>query len=119
MEVLRSLSEKENGRYFKSRPDTITKAFADAISDARRAYLEGLYLYLKQKKISQEMIEKQASETLFLSGLRFHDLRHEAASRLAEIFPLHELTKITGHESTRMLMRYYHPRPEDLAKKLK
>ncbi|MNY36999.1 Phage integrase family protein [compost metagenome] len=65
------------------------------------------------------MIEKQASETLFLSGLRFHDLRHEAASRLAEIFPLHELTKITGHESTRMLMRYYHPRPEDLAKKLK
>ncbi|MOA58035.1 Phage integrase family protein [compost metagenome] len=55
---------------------------------------------------------------LFLTGLRFHDLRHEATSRLAETFPLHELTRITGHQDTRMLMRYYHPRIEDLAKKL-
>lgn len=45
-------------------------------------------------------------------------VEHEATSRLAEIFPLHELTKITGHQDTRMLMRYYHPRAEDLAKKL-
>ncbi|EOB3111709.1 tyrosine-type recombinase/integrase [Yersinia enterocolitica] len=54
----------------------------------------------------------------YLLDLRFHDLRHEATSRLAEIFPMHELTKITGHKDPRMLMRYYHPRAEDLAKKL-
>lgn len=40
-------------------------------------------------------------------------------SRLATIFPMHELTKITGHKDPRMLMRYYHPRAEDLALKLK
>lgn len=53
-----------------------------------------------------------------IEDLHFHDLRHEATSRLAEIFALHELMKITGHKDTRMLARYYHPRAEDLARKL-
>jgi len=48
----------------------------------------------------------------------FHDLRHEGTSRLAEIYEIHELMKITGHEDTRMLARYYHPKVEDLAKKM-
>lgn len=43
---------------------------------------------------------------------------HEATSRLAEVFPIHELAKITGHKDTRMLLRYYHPKAEELAKKL-
>lgn len=53
-----------------------------------------------------------------LTDLHFHDLRHEATSRLAEKLQLHELSKVTGHKSPRMLMRYYHPRAEDLARKL-
>ncbi|MGE6118733.1 tyrosine-type recombinase/integrase [Aeromonas salmonicida] len=52
----------------------------------------------------------------FLTDLRFHDLRYEATSHLAEIFPMHELTKITGHRDPRILMRYYHPKAECLAK---
>ena len=116
--ILKSLADREDGRYFKSQPDSITKAFADAAEDARNAYTEGLTLHLRQKKLSQERIKKRICDDPFLLDLRFHDLRHEATSRLAEIFPLHELTKITGHQDTRMLMRYYHPRPEDLAKRL-
>lgn len=54
----------------------------------------------------------------FLVDLRFHDLRHEATSRVAEVFSMHELAKITGNRDPRMLMRYYHPRAENLAKKL-
>lgn len=55
----------------------------------------------------------------FLSDLHFHDLRHEAVSRLAEKLPnLIELSAVTGHKDLRMLKRYYHPRPEDLARKL-
>ena len=50
--------------------------------------------------------------------LRFHDLRHEACSRMADKFHMHELMKITGHKSSTMLARYYHPRAEDLAKRL-
>ncbi len=118
VEILESLAKRDDGRCFKSRPDSITKAFADAISDARSVYIEGLTLHLKQKKLSQGKNDKHISDDPFLLDLRFHDLRHEATSRLAEIFPLHELTKITGHQYTRMLMRYYHPKTEYLVKKL-
>lgn len=116
--ILESLDERDDGRCFKSQPDSITKAFAGAIADAHSAYTEGLCLHLQQKKLSQDKIDKRINDDPFLMDLRFHDLRHEATSRLAEIFPLHELTKITGHQDTRMLMRYYHPKTEDLAKKL-
>lgn len=51
--------------------------------------------------------------------LRFHDLRHEATSRLAEkLSNVLELAAVTGHKDLRMLKRYYHPKAEDLAKKL-
>jgi integrase len=53
-----------------------------------------------------------------MEDLTFHDLRHEATSRLAEKLQMHELMKVTGHAGSRMLARYYHPRAEDLAKKL-
>jgi integrase len=53
-----------------------------------------------------------------INDFRFHDLRHEATSRLAEKLQMHELMKVTGHQSSRMLARYYHPRAEDLAQKI-
>jgi integrase len=53
-----------------------------------------------------------------LVDLHFHDLRHEATTRLAEKLQIHELMKVLGHKSTKMVARYYHPRAEDLAKKL-
>lgn len=54
-----------------------------------------------------------------MSDLRFHDLRHEAISRFAEKgLTMAELAVISGHRDPRMLMRYTHLRPADLAKKL-
>ena len=54
-----------------------------------------------------------------IDDLRWHDLRHEAASRLFEkgLHPM-EVASITGHKSPNMLRRYTHLRPEDLAQKL-
>jgi integrase len=54
-----------------------------------------------------------------LDNLHFHDLRHEATSRLFEkgLNPV-EVATITGHKDTRMLMRYTHLRAEDLVKRL-
>lgn len=86
--VLESLPHNISGRVFECREDAITQAFERAVQRAG------------------------------ISNLRFHDLRHEATSRLAERLQMHELAKVTGHKSPRMLMRYYHPRAEDLAKKL-
>lgn len=42
-------------------------------------------------------------------GLTFHDLRHEATSRLCEKgIPIMTVQAITGHKSTQMLKRYTH-----------
>jgi integrase len=61
---------------------------------------------------------QRAAKRAGIPDFRFHDIRHEATSRLAEKLQMHELGKVTGHRSPRMLMRYYHPRAEDLALKL-
>jgi integrase len=93
-------------RVFPIRMDAITRAFERAVKRARTTYL------------AEAKNTGFAPDNRFLVDLRFHDLRHEATSRLASIFPMHELAKITGHKDPRMLMRYYHPRAEDLAKRL-
>ncbi len=54
-----------------------------------------------------------------LEDLRFHDLRHEAATRLFEKgLNMMEVASITGHKDLRMLRRYTHLKAEDLARKL-
>lgn len=54
-----------------------------------------------------------------IEDLRFHDLRHEATTRLFELgLNIMEVASITGHKDLRMLRRYTHLKAEDLARKL-
>ncbi|MCB4787350.1 site-specific integrase [Delftia sp. Lp-1] len=109
VEVLRILQERSEamkGRVCNLRADAVTRAFDRAVKRARIQYVKGC----KEQETTPD--------ERFLVDLHFHDLRHEATSRLAEIFPMHELTRITGHKDPRMLMRYYHPKAENLAKRL-
>lgn len=55
-----------------------------------------------------------------MSDFKFHDLRHEAISRLFEKNKLSdaEIMKITGHTNIQTLLGYMHLRPNDLADKL-
>ena len=54
-----------------------------------------------------------------IRGFRFHDLRHEAVSRLVEAgLGDQEVSAISGHKSMQMLKRYTHLRAEDLVEKL-
>lgn len=55
-----------------------------------------------------------------IEDLHFHDLRHEAISRLAESgqFQLIELQAISGHRDPRMLLRYAHLCSGNLAQKM-
>lgn len=76
-------------------------------------------------KRAQELYQKNCQKTgqlancNFLQNFRFHDLRHEAASRLFELgFNPMEVASITGHKTLQMLKRYTHLRAEDLAKRL-
>ena len=68
--------------------------------------------------ISQDFAK--ACHKLGISGLHFHDLRHEATSRLFEKgFDTMEVRTITGHKTLQMLARYTHLRAEDLVERLK
>ena len=89
VDVLRSLPRRLDDRVLGLRPDSVTQSF------------------------------ERACKRADIVGLHFHDLRHEATSRLAEKLPnVIELAAVTGHKDLRMLKRYYHPRAADLAKKL-
>lgn len=55
-----------------------------------------------------------------IKDLRFHDLRHEATSRLFERgLALEEVAAITGHKDWKSLKRYTHPDLKRLARKLR
>lgn len=68
-------------------------------------------------------VSKSFARIFELAGVpdyRFHDLRHEATSRLFERTRLTdtEIAKITGHKDPRVLMRYANLRGSSLADKL-
>ena len=53
-----------------------------------------------------------------IKGLRFHDLRHEAVSRIFEMgLSVPEVALISGHKDVRQLFRYTHLKPESLIAK--
>lgn len=62
---------------------------------------------------------KRACQRANIDDFRFHDLRHEATSRLFEKdLNLMQVAAITGHKTLQMLKRYTHLQAEDLAKML-
>jgi integrase len=57
----------------------------------------------------------RAMPLLGIKDLRFHDLRHEATSRLFERgYSIQEVAQFTLHESWATLKRYTHLKPEDV-----
>jgi integrase len=66
-------------------------------------------------RLAWERLKRRAG----VSGLRFHDLRHEAVSGFFEKgLNVPEVAMISGHRDLRMLFRYTHPKPEEVAAKL-
>ena len=90
VDILRALPRGLHGQVFPGlTPEAVKRAFARA---TRRAGIE---------------------------DLRFHDLRHEATTRLFERgLNIMEVATITGHKDLRMLRRYTHLKAEELARKL-
>ena len=61
----------------------------------------------------------KAKKRTMIEDLHFHDTRREALTRLAKIFSVMELAKISGHRDLRVLQNvYYAPSADDLAEKL-
>lgn len=79
---------------------------------------EGLVFPVHRDTLSKAMIK--ARKAAGVSGLRLHDLRREATSRLFERGDLSigEVASVTGHKTWQMLKRYTAPRAEEIAGKL-
>lgn len=66
-------------------------------------------------RLAWERLKRRAG----LVDFRFHDLRHEAISRLFEKgLSIPEVALVSGHKDPRMLFRYTHLKAEDIAEKL-
>ena len=139
--LLESLPRNLKGIVIPISKNALQLSYERAVQRGRQAHVHGL---LKDQLMTDGMSEANADRELralvyrrrdplpstvenlraieaqddTLKNLTFHDLRHEATSRLAEKLSMHELMKVTGHASSRMVSRYYHPRAEDLALKL-
>ena len=90
VEAIRAVPSGYEGQVFTGKPGSIRAAFGAA---------------LKHSGVGSDM--------------RFHDLRHEAVTRLFEKGLNHiEVGMISGHRSMSMLQRYTHLRPEGLLPRL-
>jgi integrase len=79
--------------------------------DALRSQFERLKAYAKR--------EWNGVGVNPFDDLRFHDLRHEALSRLSDAgLNVIELSHISGHKTMSMLKRYTHPSHQAICKKL-
>ncbi|MHB8389914.1 MAG: site-specific integrase [Acidobacteriaceae bacterium] len=87
--VLETLPRQMDGRVWSLRPASMSQAFERVCTSAG------------------------------ITGLTFHDLRHEATSRFFEkgLNPM-EAAAITGHKTLQMLKRYTHLRAEDMVHRL-
>jgi integrase len=90
---------------------------AVATLEALPRNLDGRVFGVTYEGIHQSYV--RACRRAGITGLTFHDLRHEATSRLFEkgLNPM-QVAAITGHKTLQMLKRYTHLRAEDLAKLL-
>ena len=136
-ELLASLPQAAKGLVFPISQNALQLSWERAVQRARKHHVHGLLIrqleangfdqntqikelkalvYKKRKPsdITLKLVNDIEIEDKVLVDLHFHDLRHEATTRLAEKLPMHQLMKVTGHKSTRMLARYYHPRAEEM-----
>ncbi len=90
-----------------------------AISGLPRRLTESRVFWTWKRADSLENAWRRAVKVAELEDLRFHDLRHEAVSRLFErgLNPM-EVASISGHKTLQMLKRYTHLKAHELVKKL-
>lgn len=106
-QTLKGLPRAITGRVFPLEEHKARSGFEMARLRARRTY---------EKECRDAGMEPDAN---YLTGLRFHDLRREATTRLFERgFDIMEAASVTGHKTLAMLKRYTNLRAEDLARKL-
>lgn len=105
--VLEALPDTLRGLVFATTQEALVQSWKRAVKRALRLYVA-------------DCAEKGAEvDPDFLSDLHFHDLRHEAISRLFELgLDAMTVSEISGHKGFVMLKRYTHLNKTDVALRL-
>ncbi len=111
--TLAAISEDQSARLARSQCGPANADFAPLSGQVFRTTVNAVICVWKRT------IKAASDDIPDIRTLRWHDLRHEAASRLFEkgLHPM-EVAAITGHRSMQMLKRYTHLKPESLLEKL-
>lgn len=105
--VLDTLPRTLRGPVFATTTEALRQSWSRAIARARRTYLADC------ETTSSEV------DPDFLAELHFHDLRHEAISRLFELgLDAMTVSEISGHKTLSQLKRYTHLSKSDVAQRL-
>ena len=111
IEALKPMQSKlrEDGRVFDwARSDSFVGRFSNLVQRARRHYE------------AECNARGEKPDQKFLTDLHFHDLRHEAASRLLEEgLTIVEVMEQVGHTSMQTAKRYLHGQPSSRLAKIK
>lgn len=123
--VVRLLDTKNNSARTVPLSAAATEAFKSAVENPTRPSDSDLVFFGepgrsgKRSPYQFTKIWAGIKLALGMNDLHFHDLRHEAVSRLVEGgLSDQEVASISGHKSMQMLRRYTHLRAEDLVVKL-
>jgi len=105
---------EENSKSKKERSVPMDAAIVEAIDSIER---KGEFVFFNPETGTHVMdirrSFKAALEAAKIKGLRFHDLRHLAASRLMKVTDIVTASKILGHSSLDMTLRYVHSTQRD------
>lgn len=110
VDLQKSVIEKKDSKNGEARTIPLTQKAKAALGDRGIGRLFPTF----PRKAWEGAIERAG-----LEDFHFHDLRHEAVSRLfeREMNPL-EVAAVSGHRTMQMLRRYTHLRPANLLKKM-
>ncbi|WP_353238087.1 site-specific integrase [Limnohabitans sp.] len=107
------LPDTKNG---DSRTVPLSTAAVQVLAELPR-HISGVVFPLKTFTLDAAF--KRGLRRAGLEGIRFHDLRRTAITRMAEKLPnVIELAAVSGHKSVMVLKRYYRPSAVELAQKL-
>ena len=107
-----TLPETKNGT---ARDVPLSKKAVQLLNSMPKPH-EGRVLRVPQP--TAQTIFRRACELAGIKDLHFHDLRHEATTRLSKKLKMLELAEMTGHRDPRSLMIYYNPTASELADQL-
>jgi integrase len=103
----------EDSKSGKSRDIPMNNAVVEALSQYNKYVFHNPVTGGPLKSIKSSF--RTACRRAEIKGLRFHDLRHTSATRMVEAgVDLVTVSRMLGHSTIQMTMRYAHPTPENM-----